>query len=166
MKVVFIPSPMAWFAGFCLKNHKEPRIAALIPTSSRFKYWPSRNTDLPGYLNNMFSKHRYPVHWIGLKENHPRRSALTKKCWQNHWFGSTQSDLQRNWRKILGGGHSPATMEYDKWYFGCKDKAQNAYVLRTNRLYRKIFPPMPSTVSLKLQAERFRSPVYVFFIRN
>ena len=148
------------------ENHKEPRIAALIPTRAGSNTDPRTNTGLAHYLEHMLFKgtDKYgSMDWAKEKPLLDQIDALYEK------YNKTTDSVQRKaiYKEIDAKSGEAATFaianEYDKMMASMGGQGTNAFTWYEQTCYTEDIPANAIDRFLKLQAERFRSPVLRIF---
>ena len=148
------------------ENHKEPRIAALIPTRAGSNTDPRTNTGLAHYLEHMLFKgtDKYgSMDWAKEKPLLDQIDALYEK------YNKTTDSVQRKsiYKEIDAKSGEAAKFaianEYDKMMASMGGQGTNAFTSFEQTCYTEDIPANAIDRFLKLQAERFRSPVLRIF---
>jgi predicted Zn-dependent peptidase len=148
------------------ENHKEPRIAALIPTRAGSNTDPRTNTGLAHYLEHMLFKgtDKYgSMDWAKEKPLLDQIDALYEK------YNKTTDSVQRKaiYKEIDTKSGEAAKFaianEYDKMMASMGGQGTNAFTWYEQTCYTEDIPANAIDRFLKLQAERFRSPVLRIF---
>ena len=148
------------------ENHKEPRIAALIPTRAGSNTDPRTNTGLAHYLEHMLFKgtDKYgSMDWAKEKPLLDQVNALYEK------YNKTTDSAQRKaiYKEIDAKSGEAAKFaianEYDKMMASMGGQGTNAFTSYEQTVYTEDIPANAIDRFLKLQAERFRSPVLRIF---
>jgi predicted Zn-dependent peptidase len=148
------------------ENHKEPRIAALIPTRAGSNTDPRTNTGLAHYLEHMLFKgtDKYgSLDWAKEKPLLDQIDALYEK------YNKTTDSTQRKaiYKEIDAKSGEAAKFaianEYDKMMASMGGQGTNAFTSFEQTVYTEDIPANAIDRFLKLQAERFRSPVLRIF---
>ena len=148
------------------ENHKEPRIAALIPTRAGSNTDPRTNTGLAHYLEHMLFKgtDKYgSMDWAKEKPLLDQIDALYEK------YNKTTDSVQRKaiYKEIDAKSGEAAKFaianEYDKMMASMGGQGTNAFTWYEQTCYTEDIPANAIDRFLKLQAERFRSPVLRIF---
>lgn len=148
------------------ENHKEPRIAALIPTRAGSNTDPRTNTGLAHYLEHMLFKGTDKfgsLDWSKEKPLLDQVNALYEK------YNKTTDSAQRKaiYREIDAKSGEAAKFaianEYDKMMASMGGQGTNAFTSYEQTVYTEDIPANAIDRFLKLQAERFRSPVLRIF---
>ena len=148
------------------ENHKEPRIAALIPTRAGSNTDPRTNTGLAHYLEHMLFKGTDKfgsMDWAKEKPLLDQVNALYEK------YNKTTDSMQRKaiYKEIDRTSGEAAKFaianEYDKMMASMGGQGTNAFTSYEQTVYTEDIPANAIDRFLKLQAERFRSPVLRIF---
>ncbi len=148
------------------ENHKEPRIAALIPTRAGSNTDPRTNTGLAHYLEHMLFKgtDKYgSLDWAKEKPLLDQIDALYEK------YNKTTDSVQRKaiYKEIdMKSGEAAKfaiANEYDKMMASMGGQGTNAFTSSEQTVYTEDIPANAIDRFLKLQAERFRNPVLRIF---
>jgi hypothetical protein len=148
------------------ENHKEPRIAALIPTRAGSNTDPRTNTGLAHYLEHMLFKGTDKfgsLDWSKEKPLLDQVNALYEK------YNKTTDSAQRKaiYKDIDAKSGEAAKFaianEYDKMMASMGGQGTNAFTSYEQTVYTEDIPANAVDRFLKLQAERFRSPVLRIF---
>ena len=148
------------------ENHKEPRIAALIPTRAGSNTDPRTNTGLAHYLEHMLFKGTDKfgsLDWAKEKPLLDQVNALYEK------YNKTTDSVQRKaiYKEIDAKSGEAAKFaianEYDKMMASMGGQGTNAFTSYEQTCYTEDIPANAIDRFLKLQAERFRSPVLRIF---
>lgn len=148
------------------ENHKEPRIAALMPTRAGSNTDPRTNTGLAHYLEHMLFKGTDKfgsLDWAKEKPLLDQVNALYEK------YNKSTDSAQRKaiYREIDAKSGEAAKFaianEYDKMMASMGGQGTNAFTSYEQTVYTEDIPANAIDRFLKLQAERFRSPVLRIF---
>ena len=148
------------------ENHKEPRIAALIPTRAGSNTDPRTNTGLAHYLEHMLFKgtNKYgSLDWTKEKPELDKIDALYEQ------YNKTKDDATRKaiYKKIdsvsgVAAKYAIAN-EYDKMMSAMGAQGTNAFTSFEQTVYTDDVPSSSLDKYLTVQAERFRNPVLRIF---
>ncbi|MCU0469547.1 MAG: insulinase family protein [Arcicella sp.] len=148
------------------ENHKEPRIAALIPTRAGSNTDPRTNTGLAHYLEHMLFKGTDKfgsLDWSKEKPLLDQIDALYEK------YNKTTDTAQRKaiYKEIDQKSGEAAKFaianEYDKMMASMGGQGTNAFTWYEQTVYTEDIPANAIDRFLKLQAERFRNPILRIF---
>lgn len=148
------------------ENHKEPRIAALIPTRAGSNTDPRSNTGLAHYLEHMLFKgtDKYgSLDWAKEKPLLDEIDALYEK-----YNKTTDTTLRKSIYKEIDRVSGEAAKyaianEYDKMMTEMGSQGTNAFTSFEMTVYTEDIPSNAVDRFLKVQAERFRNPVLRLF---
>ncbi len=148
------------------ENHKEPRIAALIPTRAGSNTDPRTNTGLAHYLEHMLFKGTDKfgsLDWAKEKPLLDQIDALYER------YNKTTDSTQRKaiYKEIDQKSGEAAKFaianEYDKMMASMGGQGTNAFTWYEQTVYTEDIPANALDRFLKLQAERFRNPILRIF---
>lgn len=148
------------------ENHKEPRIAALIPTRAGSNTDPRTNTGLAHYLEHMLFKGTDKfgsLDWSKEKPLLDQIDALYEK-YNKTTDSSQRKAIYKEIDRVSGEAAKFAIAnEYDKMMASMGGQGTNAFTSYEQTVYTEDIPANAIDRFLKLQAERFRNPVLRIF---
>ena len=148
------------------ENHKEPRIQALIPTRAGSNTDPRTNTGLAHYLEHMLFKGTDKfgsLDWAKEKPLLDQVDALYEK-YTKTTDSAQRKAIYKEIDRVSGEAAKFAIAnEYDKMMASMGGQGTNAFTSYEQTVYTEDIPTNAIDRFLKLQAERFRSPVLRIF---
>ena len=148
------------------ENHKEPRIQALIPTRAGSNTDPRTNTGLAHYLEHMLFKGTDKfgsLDWAKEKPLLDQVDALYEK-YTKTTDSAQRKAIYKEIDRVSGEAAKFAIAnEYDKMMASMGGQGTNAFTSFEQTVYTEDIPTNAIDRFLKLQAERFRSPVLRIF---
>ena len=148
------------------ENHKEPRIQALIPTRAGSNTDPRTNTGLAHYLEHMLFKGTDKfgsLDWAKEKPLLDQVDALYEK-YTKTTDSAQRKAIYKEIDRVSGEAAKFAIAnEYDKMMASMGGQGTNAFTWYEQTCYTEDIPTNAIDRFLKLQAERFRSPVLRIF---
>ena len=148
------------------ENHKEPRIAALIPTRAGSNTDPRTNTGLAHYLEHMLFKGTDKfgsLDWSKEKPLLDQVDALYEKYNQTT-DSARRKAIYKEIDRVSGEAAKFAIAnEYDKMMASMGGQGTNAFTSYEQTVYTEDIPANAIDRFLKLQGERFRNPILRIF---
>jgi len=147
-------------------NHKEPRIAYRMAVRAGSNNDPKEHTGLAHYLEHLMFKGTSQYGSLDWQIEKPLLDKIEKlyEQYNSSKDENSRKDIYKEIDKISGEAAKYAIAgEYKKLMESIGSKGTNAHTSVEETVYEEDFPSNATDIFLKIQADRFRDPVFRIF---